>query len=423
MSKWTLKEKSTGDLEVTIEGETWKKAVDKAFNKLAKNVTIEGFRKGKAPKALLEKRISAAERQYTAIDDNANTWMREAMEENKLVPVSQPQLNVTSMDEIAANLVFTFAVYPEVTVNDYKGLPYTVEAVEVSDADVDAEIERMRQTYADLETIESEAENGDTVNIDYEGLKDGVAFDGGTAQGYNLELGSGSFIPGFEEQLVGAKAGEEKELNLTFPEDYHAEELKGAAVVFKVKVNEVKRKVLPELNDDFAADVNAKDVKTVEDLKNFIRGRQEESKKAEAENAADNALSDALLEKVSVEIPDAMIEDEVQQQVQQLSAQLSQYGMSLTSYLQMMGKTADDLKKDYEEQAAKTVKFRLALEKIAELENLVPSDEDIEKEYQTIADQYSMDVERVKSLIDTNMLKADVRNQKAYEFVKENAAK
>ncbi len=423
MSNWTLKEKSIGDLEVTIEGETWTVAVQKAFNKLAKNLTVEGFRKGKAPKGLLEKRISAAERYYTAIDDNANDWMRAALEENNLVPISQPQLDVKSVDADTANLVFTFAVYPEVEVTDYKGLPYEVAEVVVSDEDVDAEIERMRQTYADLETIDSEAANGDTVNIDYEGFKDDVAFEGGKAEGYNLELGSGSFIPGFEEQLVGAKAGEEKELNLTFPEDYHADDLKGAAVVFKVKVNEVKRKVLPELDDDFAQDANIADVKTVDELKAFIRNRQEENKKAEAENNADNALSDTLLEKVTADIPDVMIEEEVQQQIQQLSAQLSQYGMSLTSYLQMMGKTADDLKKDYEDQATKNVKFRLALEKIASLEGIEPTEEEIEKEFQTIADQYNMPVDQVKSVIDSSLLKNDVRNQKAYDFVKENAAK
>ena len=242
MSNWTLKEKSVGDLEVTVSGEEWTKAVKKAFNKIAKNVTIDGFRKGCAPVALIEKRVSEAERYYQAIDDNANTWMRNAMEENNLQPISQPKLDIKSVDAEKAELVFTFAVYPTCEVTDYKGLTFTDVSTRVLKKEIDAELDRMRENYADMETVDGEAQDGDTVNIDYEGFKDGVAFEGGKAEGYNLTLGSKSFIPGFEDQLVGAKAGEEKELNLSFPEDYPAEDLKGAAVVFKVKVNKVEEK-------------------------------------------------------------------------------------------------------------------------------------------------------------------------------------
>lgn len=423
MSNWTLKEKSVGDLEVTIDGEKWTKAVTKAFNKIAKNVTIDGFRKGCAPKALIEKRVGEQERYYQAIDDSANTWMREAMDENKLVPISRPELSIKAADADHAELVFTFAVYPEVNVKDYKGLPYEVKAVEVTDEDVEKELSGMRERYADVETVDGEAASGDTVNIDYEGFKDGVAFDGGKAEGYNLVLGSNSFIPGFEDQLIGVKAGDEKELNLTFPKEYHAEDLAGKDVVFKVKVNEVKRKVLPELDDDFAKDVSIKDVETVEDLRKFLRERLENTRKQEAENAADNELMSKLVECVEADIPDVMIDDEVQGQIQQLQAQLSQYGMSLTSYLQMMGKKPEDLKNDFRADAEKNVKARMALSKIAELEKLEPTDEDVENEYSKLADQYGMKVEDVKKAISADMLKADVRNSKAYDFVKENAAK
>jgi len=423
MSNWTLKEKSTGDLEVTIEGEEWTKAVEKAFNKIAKNVTINGFRKGTAPKKLIEEKVSDAERRVQAIEDNANTWMRAALEENKLEPISQPQLDVKSADADKAVLVFTFAVQPEVKVADYKGLPYAVEDTSVSDDEFNAELNRMRETYADLPTKEGAAEKGDTVNIDYEGFKGDVAFDGGKAEGYNLELGSGSFIPGFEDQLIGAKAGEEKELNLKFPEDYHAEELKGADVVFKVKVNDVKTKVMPEIDDDFAKYVNIPNVETAEDLKKTVRERLENSKKSEAEQKADNALMDALAEKVEAEIPDVLVDEEVQNQVNQLAQQIQQYGMNLTQYLSMMGKKPEDLKADYHDNAEKTVKLRLALETIAKLEDLKPSDEDVAKEYDNIAKQYSMDVEKVKSMIDPELLKKDLCNQKAYDFVKDNAVK
>lgn len=423
MSNWTLKEKSVGDLTVTVDGETWTKAVNKAFNKIAKNVTIDGFRKGCAPKAMIEKRVGAQERYYQAIDDNANVWMREAMEENKLVPLTRPELDIKAVDGDHAELVFTFTVYPEVTVKDYKGLPYEVKAVEVTDEDVEKEISTLRERYADMETVEGEAADGDTVNIDYEGFKDGVAFDGGKAEGYNLVLGSKSFIPGFEDQLIGAKAGEEKELNLTFPAEYHAEDLAGKDVVFKVKVNEVKRKVLPEVDDDFAKDVSIKDVETVEDLRKFLHDRLETSRRQEAENAADNELMAKLVECVEADIPEVMYEEEVQSQIQQLQAQLAQYNMSLTSYLQMMGKKPEDLKSDFRADAEKNVKARMALSKIAEIENLEPTDEEVENEFSKIAEQYGMKVEDVKKAVSADMLKNDVRNGKAYDFVKENAAK
>ena len=421
MSNWTLKENSEGDLVVTISGDEWKRAVEKAFNKLSKNVVVDGFRKGSAPKALIEKRITPPERYMQAIEDNANEWMRKALEEEDLQPITQPQLDVRSVDDSKVELVFTFTVEPDIEISGYTGLDYPLEEVTVSDDEVDEEIDRMRGTYAEMEVKEGPAENGDTVNIDYKGFKDDVAFEGGEAEGYDLELGSGSFIPGFEDQLVGVKAGEEKDLHLTFPEDYHAEDLKGAEVVFKVKVNEVKTKVLPELNDEFAADINAKDVKTVEDLKNMVKTRIEERKKSDAEAKADNALGEALVSKVTTEIPDVMVEDEVQGQINQLVNQLQQYGMSLTSYLQMMGQTADALKESYRENALKTVKMRLALAKIAKLENIEPTEEDVEKEYQNIADMYQMPVEDVKTYIDADMLKNDLKNQKAYEFIKENA--
>lgn len=423
MSNWTLKEKSTGDLEVTVEGEDWKKACDKAFNKIAAKVTVKGFRKGKAPKALVEKEVSPAEKYYQAIDDHANEWMRNALEENKLEPISQPRLDIKSVDDDKAVLVYTFAVYPEVRIDDYKGLKYDASFEEVKDEDVDKEIDKMRETYADEETVDGEAQNGDTVNIDYKGMKDGVAFDGGTAEKYNLVLGSGSFIPGFEDQLIGVKAGDEKDLNLTFPEDYHVEELKGAPVVFHVKVNEVKRKVLPELDDDFAQDVNVKDVNTVDELKAFVRKRLEDTRKNEAENKADSALMQQLAEKVEADIPDVMVESEIQQNIQQLQQQLSQYGITLNSYLKMMNKTADDLKKDYQNDAEQTVKVRLALSQIAKQENMEASDEDVANEYQKIADQYKLDVDKVKSMVDESLLKVDILNQKAYDLVKENAAK
>lgn len=423
MSTWTLKEKSMGDMNVTIEGEEWKNAVKKALNKIAKNAKIDGFRKGHVPAAMLEKKVSMAERQAQAIEDNANEWMRKAFEELNLTPISQPQLDVKSMDDEKAELVFTFAVMPEVELGEYKGLKYEVEAVEVTDEELNEEIDRMRKQYSDLETVEGEAQEGDTVKIDYEGFKDGVAFEGGKAENYGLKLGSGSFIPGFEDQLIGCKAGDEKELNLTFPEDYHAEDLKGAAVVFKVKVHEVTREVLPELDDDFAKDTNIPNVETVEDLKNTVKERLASAKQAQAENAADEKLFDELTSNVKIDMPDALVEDEVNGQIQQMAAQIQQYGVSFTQYLKMMGKTVEDVKNDYRENAEKSVKLRLTLNKIAEVENLEATDEDVETQYHDLATQYGMEVEKIKPLVSVDMIKQDIKTTKAYNFVKDNAAK
>jgi trigger factor len=423
MSTWTLKEKSTGDLEVTIEGEEWTKAVNKAFNKISQKVELKGFRKGCAPKELLEKKVSEGERQAEAVEDNANEWMRKALEENSLEPISQPKLDVKSIDAGKAVLVYTFAVEPTVELKQYKGLKYDMEDTSVTDDEFNAEMDRMRDRYADLETKEGTAENGDTVNIDYEGFKDGVAFEGGKAENYNLELGSGSFIPGFEEQLVGAKSGDEKDLNLKFPDDYHAEDLKGADVVFKVKINDVKTKVLPEIDDDFAKDVSIPNVETAEDLKKTVRERLESSKKNDAETKADNALMDQMLENMTVDLPDVLVDEEVQNQLNNLASQIQQYGMNMQQYLKMTGTSVDDLKKQYHDNAERTVKVRLALEEIAKQEKLEASDEEIDKQYADIASQYGMDVEKVKQLVSKDLLTKDVLNQKAYDFVKENAEK
>lgn len=422
MSNWTLKEKSVGDLTVKIEGKEWADAVKKAFNKIAKNVSINGFRKGQAPKALIEKRVSDNERFITAVDDNANVWMRAALEAEKLVPISQPQLDIKAVDANGVELVFTFAVMPEVKLGDYKGLEYNLDEVAVSDEEVNAELNRMREQYAEVQTKDGAAAEGDTVNIDYEGFKDDVAFDGGKGTNYDLVLGSHSFIPGFEEKLVGVKAGEEKDLNLTFPENYHAKDLKGAAVVFKVKVNEVKTKVLPEVNDEFAKDVNAAGVETVADLKNMIRTRIEDGKKSQAENKADTALMDKLVENAEIDLPEVLVEEEVNNQIQQLAQQISQYGMNFNQYLSMMGKKIEDVRAEYTDNATKTAKLRLILEEIAKVEALEPTEEDLENEYNNIAAQYNMPVDQVKTYISVDMLKRDVRNEKAYAFVKENAA-
>ena len=421
MAKWTLKEKSTGDMIVTVEGEKWAKANKKAFSKIAEKISIPGFRKGKAPRSILEKNISKGEQYNEAINANLNDWYREGLDELGLTPVAQANVDIVSVDDEKAEIKFTFPVEPEAKVTDYTGLKYNLESAEVSDDDINDELNRMRERYAENVLKEGPAADGDIVNIDYEGFKDGVPFEGGKAEGTNLTLGSGQFIPGFEEKLVGASAGEDKELDLTFPEDYHAEDLAGAAVVFKVHVNEVRSRVLPELNDEFAEDQNMPNVSTLEELKENIRGRLEMTKKNEAAAKADNDLSEQFIEKIEVEIPDEMIEDEQQQLVQQQASQMQQYGISISQYLQMIGQTAQQFKDSFRETAEKQLRMRLGLKAVAKAENLIPSDEDLEAEYQDIASMYGMEADQVKSYVDAAMVRADVAARKAFDLIRERA--
>lgn len=420
-TEWELKEKSTGTMTVTVDGEEWKKAVDKAFRKLGSKAEIKGFRKGQVPAKMLEKIIPERERWIEAVNDNANDWLRAGLEDKKLDPISRPMLDIKDMDADHVAVTYDFAVRPEVEMGEYKGLDYTVADSEVSDDELNAELDRMRKQYADMEVKDGEAADGDTVNINYEGFRDGVAFEGGKAENYNLTLGSHSFIPGFEEGLVGVKAGEDKELNLTFPEDYYHEDLRGASVVFKVHVNEVKHEVLPELDDDFAKDVNAPGVENVEDLKKLVKDRLASSKKSKAEDEAEEKLIDQLIAAEKVDLPEVMIDNEVEDMVSNRENYFKQQGLTLDMYLKYTGSDLDAFKKSLRPDAERTVRMRLALEKIAELEKLEPTDEDYEKEYKNIADAYQMDIDTVKKLVDKSYITEGLRSQLAMDFVKKNA--
>ncbi len=420
---WTLKEHSTGDLVVTIEGEKWETAVAKAFNKLSRNLDIRGFRKGQVPKKVAEARISAAERQYEAAMENVDIWLQEGVAETGAEPISQPQVDINEITDQGVTLTYTYSVMPEVTLGAYKDIEYEVREAVVEDSEVNAEIDRMRQTYADIVVKETPAANGDTVNIDYKGFKDGVAFEGGEAENYNLELGSGSFIPGFEEQLVGVSAGEEKDLDLTFPEDYPAADLAGAAVVFHVKVNEVKEKVLPEVDDDFAKDCNIPQVETAEELRQKIYDTLLRDKKAAADQEADKDYTDALNAVCDVDIPAVLVENEIDAVLEQYKAQLQAYGLEYDQYLKMMGQTPEADREARREDAERTVKLRLVLGAIGKAEGIDVSDDELEAEYNNIAVQYDMDVQAVKDAIGASLLREDIFNRKTLAHLKEQAAK
>ena len=424
MSTWTLKEKSTGELKVTIEGENWKTAQTKAFNKLAKELEIPGFRKGSVPAAMAKKYVPAQKIMLEAVEHCAQDLLDAGIEEHSLWPISRPELNVEEISEEAATMSFTFAIKPEVKLGEYKGLAYEVEETSVSEEEVEAELKRIQENFAELEVKENgEVENGDTAVIDFEGFKDGVAFEGGKGENYPLEIGSNSFIPGFEEQLIGMKKEETKDINVTFPENYQAAELAGQPVVFKVTVHEIKAKVLPELNDDLAKDVNAPDVETMDDLKALIRKNQEEQKRQNAENEATNKLISTVVDACEVEIPEVMIKNETDDMIQDYANRLQQQGISLTQFFQITGQSEETLREQMAKDAESKVKLRLVLDAIATQENLEVGEEDIDTEYGLIASQYNMEKEKVKELIPASSISYDVRLRKALDLIKDSTNK
>lgn len=423
MSNWELKENSIGELKVSIEGEAWQKAQDKAFDKLAKNVEIAGFRKGQAPRKLVEKHISKQNVMIEAIESVANDMLQEGIKEHGLEVVARPELkNLDELQEDKATVTFEVTVKPEVELGEYKGLPYNVENVEVSEEEIANELKRLQERYAEMQ-VKEVAENGDTVTIDFEGFKDGVAFEGGKAEKYDLVLGSNSFIPGFEDQLIGTKAEDEKEVNVSFPENYHVKDLAGAPVVFKVKVHEVKSKVLPELDDEFAKDVNAQGVETIDQLKEHIKSNLNNDKTKAAEEKALNELMTKVVDGVKVDIPQAMIDEETNSLINDFAMRLQQQGMGLDQFLKMTNQSMDTIKEQFATDAQNKVKFRLVLEAIANKEGLTVEEGDVDAEYKNIADSYGMDVEEVKKLIPAENLEYDVKIRKAYDLIKDTASK
>lgn len=424
MSTWTLKEKSTGELKVTIEGENWKTAQTKAFNKLAKELEIPGFRKGSVPAAMAKKYVPAQKIMLEAVEHCAQDLLDAGIDEHSLWPISRPELNIEEISEEAATMSFTFAVKPEVKLGEYKGLAYEVAETSVSEEEVDAELKRIQENFAELEVKEEgEVENGDTAVIDFEGFKDGVAFEGGKGENHPLEIGSNSFIPGFEEQVIGMKKEETKDINVTFPENYQAAELAGQPVVFKVTVHEIKAKVLPELNDDLAKDVNAPNVETMEDLKALIRKNQEEQKQQNAENEATNKLISTVVDACEVEIPEIMIKNETDDMIQDYANRLQQQGISLQQFFQITGQSEETLREQMAKDAESKVKLRLVLDAVATQENLEVGEEDIDTEYGLIASQYNMEKDKVKELIPASSISYDVRLRKALDLIKDSTNK
>lgn len=416
---WELQEDSNGELLVTVSGEIWDTARDKAFKKLAKNVEVDGFRKGSAPKHLIEKQLKTETILMEAVENLAQEALDFGLNEHSLTPVSQPHLHIDELSNDGVTYKFHFVVSPKVTLGAYRDLNVTVEEVTVSEEEVTNTINQLAENYAELVLVEDRAaELDDTTVIDFEGFKDDVAFEGGKGENYSLKLGSNSFIPGFEEQIVGMKTGESKDIEVTFPENYQAEELAGQPAIFKVTVHEIKERVLPEINDDFAKEVNRENVSNLAELKANIETELLTEKQRKAEEAANNEVFDLVADNAEVNIPQVMIDEETENLLNDFKNRLAGQGFPYEQFIEMTGQTEEQLKSEMAKDAEKKVKLRLVLAEIATVEELEASSEEIEAEYQAIAANYQMDVAEVKRLISDEMLASDLKIRKAYDLIK-----
>ena len=422
-STWVLNEKSTGVLTVEVDEKAWKKAQDKAVDKLVADVEIQGFRKGQAPKELARKQLGDSKILMEAMNAIANEAFAAGIVETKIEPVATPELDIKEMTTDALTLLFNVTIKPEVELGEYKGLTVEPEDITVTDDDINEELAKLQEEQAELVVKEEgEAVNGDTVVIDFEGFKDDVAFEGGKGENYTLELGSNSFIPGFEEAVVGMKSGEEKDLDITFPENYHVEDLKGQPVVFKVKLHEVKERVLPELNDDFVELLDDEKITTLDELKDSIKHNLEHKREHQEEDRVTDILITTVSDNAKIDVPEVMIQEELNQMFNEFTQRLAQQGMNFEMYSQILGQTEENVKEQMQEDAVKRVRTRLTLEKIAEVEGLKVEEEEIEKEFANISEIYGIELDQVKQLVSIDAVGYDVLLRKAIELVQNTRA-
>ena len=414
-------EHSVVALTIEITKAEFEAAKDKAFKKTGKNITVPGFRKGKAPRKMIEKLYGEGvffEEAFNIIYPDA---MEMAVEKSGIKPVGRADVDLGDpAEEGGLTIIAKVPVEPEVELGEYKGIEVEKETVKVLQADVKAELNRMAQRNARTETVERKAKKNDTVDIDFEGFVDGVPFEGGKAEHHELTLGSGAFIPGFEDQLIGCKAGDEKDVVVTFPEEYHAKELAGKEATFKCKVHKVEETILPEIDDEFAKDVSDT-CETLDNLKKEITERLKAERQEAADNAFEEKVLDAVIDGMKADIPAAMIDAQVDTIVQDFGYRLQMQGMGLEQYLKMTGTEMGAFRAMFKDQAERQVKTRLALQKVVELEGITVSDKELEEEYAKMAEQYKMEVEKVKAIVSKEALEGDLKISNALEFIKKNA--
>ncbi len=410
------------ELEVVIDGETFRKALSDVMRRESKKITVPGFRKGKAPVSFIEKYYGAEAFFQDTLDSLYGAALEEAAVEAGVEIVDDKMdFDLVSISkEDGVDFKVTLTVVPEIEIGEYKGLKEERLKVSVDDAEVEESVKAMADRNARVVAVEDRAAAMDDITvIDFDGYVDGVAFEGGKGEAYTLTLGSGQFIPGFEEQIVGKNIGEEFDVNVTFPTEYHAADLAGKEAVFKVKLHEIKKRELPEIDDEFAKDVS--DFDTLADLKADLKAKALERKQKAAEDETETRLLDQIIDSIKGEIPEAMYNNRVQQNLRDLDYRLQSQGMSLENYIKYTGATIEDISKTYRPQAEKQVKMRLALEKIVKLENITVADEDVDKKYEEMAEMYSIPAEQVKAAVPAEELKKDIAVEKALDLVKTSA--
>ena len=421
LMKSEMTEKNVYTLEFSVEKETFDKAVNNAYRKQVGKISVPGFRKGKAPRSVIEKMYGKGFFYEDAINEVLPDAFDAALKESALDMVGQPEFDVVSIDENGVVLSAKVAVKPDVVIKDYVGIEAEKTVAEVTDEEVEKEINTIRERNSrEIEGNEDTVSAmGDVCTIDYEGFVDGVAFEGGKGDDYPLKLGSGNFIPGFEEQVAGHKIGENFDVNVSFPEEYHAKELAGKAAVFKTVIHKIKHIELPELDDDFAKDVSEFD--TMDEYRADVKAKIAKRHETEADHKFEDAILDTLIEKLEADIPEAMFAAETENFVRDYDNRLRMQGLDLKTYFQYTGMTLDSLREQLKPQAEKQVKLRLALEKIAELEKIEVTDADIDEEIQRIADSYQMEADKVREMVPTDSIAQDMKVKKAMDFVKEKA--
>lgn len=411
---------NTYELVVNVDRETFEKAINTVYKRQVKNISIQGFRKGKAPRRIIEKMYGTEVFYEDAMQDCYPDALYEAAKEADVKIVKVESLEAVEAGKDGFTFKATIIVEPDMEINDYFGIEVEKKSTEVTDELVDEEIEKVRDRNSRMVTVEDRAaQDGDVAVIDFEGFVDGEAFDGGKAENYNLKLGSGNFIPGFEEQIIGHNTDEEFTITVTFPEDYQAEELKGKEAEFKIKLHEIKAKELPEVDDDFVKDVSEKENldEYKEELKETIANRLKE----EADKDIDDQIANKLMELLDGEIPEAMYDNQASEMVRDFEMRLRAQGMDMNTYMQYMGMDVNGLKGMYMEEAEKRVKLRLALETIAKKENIEVTEADLDEEYQKMADAYKMEIDKVKAAVPAESLTEDVKVEKALKLVKDKA--
>lgn len=409
------------ELEIEISAEDFEAAIEKAYLKARKNIAMPGFRKGKAPRKLIEKEYG----EQVFFEDAVNLLyapvVNGAVEESGLELVTRPEVEVTEISkENGVKLKATCITKPEVEVKDYKGIEVEKVVNPVTDEDINKQLDALREKNVTVETVDDRAaENGDDVVIDFGGFKDDVAFEGGKAEDFTLSLGSGQFIPGFEDQIVGHNAGEDFDINVTFPDEYQVKELAGAPAVFKIKLKSISKKVMPELDDDMVKDSTEFD--TVDEYKADVKKKLEEANEKHADSEVEAKIFDKVIENMTAEIPQVMFDNRVNEMISELEQRLAPQGISLDLYMQYTGQTIDTVKKAYAEQAEKQVKLRLALEKIAKLENIEVTEDELKAEFDKLAEAYKLDVDQIKQFIHDDDLKKDIAVGKAVDLIKDAA--